>query len=181
VTFDMPESNVMAVNKWVAISLGAAACLTGVAVAVLLTPRCPLDVRFANMEPSGVLNDSDNELSFATLTVSNKSAGNIHFANDQWLKVETKIANQWVVQSASRCNLSLLGLHQSRDLLVVTPASATACRLHMKYLCGDSLIWRLAQHLGPFTALLPRSFWRYYWPPGQNPRWREETLEVSLH
>jgi hypothetical protein len=164
-----------AVKPSLAIPLGGA-CVAGLVVALALPSRCPLDVTFAKMEPSGVLDDTGKELVFATLAISNHAAETIYFARE-WIKVDTKIANKWT-EIENREYLGALSQHRTNDLVVLT--SANGCRLHLKY-APASLQWRLVQHAGTFGARLQFRYWHFFNPPqGRNPHWRQKTFELEF-
>ena len=84
------------------------------------------------MTPSGMMDDDGSESWLVTLSISNGSAGRLTVARE-WLNVEAKVANHWV-EAATLESLGDLPRRGTREVLILVPFRADACRLDIKYL-----------------------------------------------
>jgi len=169
-------------NRSLAVALAIVCCVVSLVGGFAFVSRCPLEVKFAKIEPTGVVDNRGGEFWFVTLSVTNRSAANIYFENE-WPNVETRVASGWVDAERRDCSISTLPPRAGKRLLVVTPAGANACRLHLKYApeAHRSLVERLGQHLWRFRTLVPRSSWRFLFrAPGGGLQWAEKDLEVRF-
>ena len=157
-----------------------AAGVVGVLVVLHWPAPCPLDLKFARIEPSGsgILDDAGKELWLVTLTISNQTAGSLYFPGE-WMKIEAKARGRWV-ETENRCNLSSISPARKSDVLLLLPADSEACRLRLKY-ARESLLWRVEGELWHLGVRLPPRVARWIYPPaGRRPHWRRLNFELAL-
>ncbi len=169
----------------------AATGLVGLLVATSWPSRCPVDLKLVGMAPSGTMDDDGSESWLVTLSISNCSAG-VLFVAREWLNAEAKVANHWV-EAADLESLGDLPRHGTREVLILAPFRADACRLHINYL-PEPLhlrLMKLSAKLGLwrhawYRALALRVFPVGWLEPlrsdyvGRSPHWRRMSPEVML-
>jgi hypothetical protein len=152
----------------------------------LSSPSIQLDV--VRMEPSLMMDDKGTPW-LVTLSLSNRSGVELTLEHN-WLKVESRAANQWT-EADKLCHLGTLRARGRQDLLVLLPSDSAGVRLHLKYE-PPPFRRHLWQWLGPrgqtIVVKMPR-LRNWFWPPVKLPltpgpppqhHWKRMTVETQL-
>jgi hypothetical protein len=145
-------------------------------LAILLWPsRCPVDLKWVSMEPSGIIDADGTEPWLVTLTMTNCCRGFLILA-PQATRCEAKVGGKWT-EAETVSSVTTLMRRESRLVLVLVPSAAEACRLRIQYApepwrlrllkMGGALgLWRHAwvQRVTPASWLQPGSL-DYRGPP----------------
>jgi hypothetical protein len=95
--------------------------------------------------------------------------------------VEAHLAGHWKMLN-NTVSPGSLGDGETRQDIILTPAKADQCRIHLSY-AGASIPWRFGGWLSRRGVKLPPKYWDWAgWPraEGQNPRWKTFTIEFPL-
>jgi hypothetical protein len=149
---------------------------------VLLPSRPALEVRIANTQPAGMLDDTGAEMSLVTLAIrrSPHSRNTLYFGNNP-AKVEARVAGRWL-EVQNSFSVGALGTNETKEVLLLVPGGADLCRIHLRY-ARACLRWRLGGLPWRCGIKMPPKYWAWAgWPhaEGENPRWREIRMEFPF-
>jgi hypothetical protein len=157
----------------------------GLLAGLVWPPRCPIKVRVAAVERSGMFIDSGRELLMVTLIVSNCDQVAVMFeavngfeaksAEDDWMPMEQAFT------------IPQIGSGREASLVLFAPPATSACRLRLHY---QTQIWkcRVMESLGLRGRTLvakSRLLCKLVWPDELKtmsvpPRWRQTTIEAVI-
>jgi hypothetical protein len=112
--------------------------VAGLILAVAASTSKTLKVGVTRVENIRGYGGNSGETKFVTLQVQNNSAGELHFAEHQWVSV--RIGGQWTKPvPVAQLQFGYLAPQASRqDVVVATPPEAEACKLMTQYRIGRS-------------------------------------------
>lgn len=186
----LAKSGAMRTRKLIAFGVVAAGLL-----GFLATPswpsRCPVDLKLVAIEPSGTVDDDGAEAWLVTLSMSNCSASILTVAYES-ANAQAKVANRWV-KMEYLSGIGDLWRHATKEVLLLVPFSADACRLGIKYL-PEPLhlrLMRMSAKLGLWRYSWYRALARRVFPVGwleplrsdyigRSPHWRLVSPEVTF-
>ena len=169
-------------------------------LAALIWPSkssAPLRLNFVNMQPSGIQEDDGAEPWLIALRLTNLDTQSIELAGE-WITLEAKVANHWAdVKHLSRpmnvWSPRLIYPQEHRDILLLLPEGADACRMRLNYqgeMFSELLkaklsrwVWRMPWVVRAVRKSSTTSKW--LWAPNAQPfrrppTWMQLEMEISL-
>jgi len=165
-----------------ALVLVAAGGLLG---ALAWSRQCPIEVRVAAVEPSGMLDDAGGEMRTVTLNVINRDRVDVMFDAANGFEARLAAGDWMPVKYAF--TVPRIPPGRQGSLLLLAPPATSACRLRLYY---QTQIWkcRVMETLGVRgRTLVAKSHLlrKLVWPDELKtmpvpPRWRQTTIEAVI-
>ena len=157
----------------------------GLLEALACSRQCPIEVRVANIEPSGMVNDAGAEMLLVSLTITNRDCVDVMFDAAKGFEARSAVGNWMPV--TYEFTVARIAPGRQVSLLLLAPPATSACRLRLHY---QTQIWkcRLMHRLGVRGRTLvarSRLLCKLVWPDELKtmpvpPHWRQTTIEAII-
>ena len=160
--------------------------LIGLLLFLIWPVRSPIDLRLANLEPSGMVDETGAECWLADLQIANHTAALIFLKPDNQ-KARALAAGQPTGNANLVRVVGNLQPDSTNVVVLLLPRRTELCRLELEYQL-EAMSWRVWRRMGNGNRKramqwLPKSATTNLWPNVNSPdqkKWQRITLNVAL-